>query len=122
MNSNTIPFIEGANKLTVRRSNILEDSIETFNNFNNRKELKILFEGENKSAASDAGGLSKEWFTLVSQELINSKNKLFTQCDSEKISYFIDEDSEEMKDKDDLFYFVGVFMAKALFDKVPLNM
>ena len=122
INNNTIPFIEGANKLTVRRNSILDDSIETFNNFNNRKELKILFEGENKSAASDAGGLSKEWFTLVSQELLNPENKFFTQWDSDKISYFISEDSEECKNKDDMFYFAGLFMAKAIFDKIPLNL
>lgn len=118
----TVPFIEGANKLTVRRSNVLEDSIETFNSFNNHKELKILFEGENKSAASDAGGLSKEWFTVVSKELLNPENHLFVQCESDEIAYFISEDSEEEKDRDDKYYFVGLFMAKALFDKIPLNL
>ena len=118
----TVPFIEGANKLTVRRSHILEDSRELFHNFNNHKELKILFEGENKSAASDAGGLSKEWFTVVSQELLNPENKYFSRCDSDKISYFINEESEEAKDKDEMYYFVGLFMAKALFDKIPLNL
>ena len=118
----TVPFIEGANKLTVRRSHILEDSRDHFQTFDNHKELKILFEGENKSAASDAGGLSKEWFTVVSQELLNPENKFFSLCDSDKISYFINEESEEAKDKDDMYYFVGLFMAKALFDKIPLNL
>ena len=122
INTHTIPFIEGANKLSVRRSNILEDSRERFHTFDNHKELKILFEGENKSAASDAGGLSKEWFTVVSQELLNPENKYFSLWDSDKLSYFISEDSEEWKDKDDMYYFVGLFMAKALFDKIPLNL
>lgn len=119
---NTVHFIEGANLLTVRRDQILEDSIEQFNNFNNRKELKILFKGENKSGLSDAGGLSKEWFTLIAQELLKPDSSLFTQWDADEISYFINEDSEEEKDKDEKFFFVGVYMAKAIFDKIPVNL
>jgi len=119
---NTVHFIEGANKLNVRRNQVLIDSIEPFIKFNNKKELKVLFEGENKSAQSDAGGFSKEWFTCVAQELLNPDNKLFTKCDADKISYFISEDSEEEKDRDDKFFFVGLFMAKAIFDKIPLNL
>ena len=122
ISANTVHFIEGANLLTVRRDHILEDSRETFSSFNNRKELKILFEGENKSAATDAGGLSKEWFTLVAHELLNPENKLFRQCEADEISYFISEDNEEEKDRDEIFYFVGLFMAKALFDKIPINL
>lgn len=77
--SNIISFTEGSNILTVRRSHIIEDSIEQFTNFNNRKELKVLFEGENTSAASDAGGMSKEWFSVVSKELLNPENNIFRQ-------------------------------------------
>jgi hypothetical protein len=120
--ANKISFTEGANLLTVRRDNVIEDSRETFWSFNNRKELKILFEGENKSAASDAGGMSKEWFTCVTQELLKPENKLFRKCDADEISYFISEENEEEKDKDDKFFFVGLFMAKALFDKIPINL
>ena len=122
ISQNTVHFIEGANLLTVRREHMLEDSIEQFNGFNNRKELKILFEGENKSGLSDAGGLSKEWFTWVSQELLNPDNNIFRQWDADKISYFVDEQSEEQKDNEDKFFFVGLFMAKAIFDKIPINL
>jgi len=122
ISSNTVHFIEGANLLTVRRDHIIEDSRETFCSFNNKKELKILFEGENKSAATDAGGLSKEWFTIISQEILKPENKLFNQCDADEISYFISEDNEEEKDRDEKFFFVGLFMAKALFDKIPVNL
>lgn len=120
--TNRVHFIEGANLLTVRRSHVLEDSREQFNRFNNRKELKILFEGENKTAATDAGGLTKEWFTLVAEELLSPENKYFTRCDADEVSYFINEESEEEKDKEDKFYFVGLFIAKALFDKIPINL
>lgn len=122
ISGNTVHFIEGANLLTVRRDHVLEDSRETFVSFNNRKELKILFEGENKSAAIDAGGMLKEWYSLVAEELLNPDYKLFRLCDADEISYFISEENEEEKDRDDKFFFVGLFMAKALFDKVPINM
>jgi len=34
------------------------------------KELKATFKTEIKEGATDAGGLSKEWFTLICQEIL----------------------------------------------------
>lgn len=122
ISTNTVHFSEGSNLMTLRREHILEDSIDQFSNFNNCKELKTLFEGENTSAASDAGGMTKEWFTLVAENLLKPDHNIFTQCDADEISYFVDEQSEEQKDSDEKFFFVGLFMAKAIFDKIPINL
>ena len=35
------------------------------------QELKIIFEGEMTDAANDAGGMSKEWFSVMCEDLLN---------------------------------------------------
>lgn len=103
-----VHFSAGHNLLTLRRDHILQDSMDQFGNLDNRMELKTCFEGENTSAASDAGGMTKEWFTLVSQELLNTESGVLEQCDADEISYFINQPSEEQKlDSDGLYHFMG---------------
>lgn len=33
-------------------------------------ELKVTFTGENKESSSDAGGMSKEWFTVICLDIL----------------------------------------------------
>lgn len=63
--------------ITVRRNHILGDSLQKLMNQgkNLRKPLKITFEGE---AGVDAGGVKKEFFTLLVKELFNPNYAMFT--------------------------------------------
>lgn len=63
--------------ITVRRNHILGDSLQKLMNQgkNLRKPLKITFEGE---AGVDAGGVKKEFFTLLVKELFNPDYAMFT--------------------------------------------
>lgn len=49
---------------------MIEDCMEEFRNINLRMELKVIFDGEFKDAALDAGGMSREWFSLVAEEIL----------------------------------------------------
>lgn len=65
-------FVQGANLLKVDRDS-LRSNFSEFRHFNNRMELKVLFDSENADSGADAGGMSKEWFSLISQMLIDPK-------------------------------------------------
>ena len=73
-------------------------NIDEFKAFNNRMELKVTFDGEVSDQSADAGGLSKEWFTLLSQEILKKETLMFKRCETEEMAYFIEEQSEELID------------------------
>lgn len=65
----TIPWEEGHLKLCVRRSHLLPDSVEAIMSLGRedlRKEWRFEFLGE---PGIDAGGVTKEWFELVSEQV-----------------------------------------------------
>jgi len=76
--------------------------------------------------------MSKEWFSLFCQEILKPENsneslysykvELFKRCDTNEVSYFIDEASCTRPDRESTFFMIGVVIAKALFDKIPLNL
>ena len=61
-----IDWREGACKLNLDREDILAQSMQQFSHIDPYKELKINFKGE---VSHDAGGLIREWFTVVFKEL-----------------------------------------------------
>ena len=68
--SNKVHFVHGSNKLTVAWDTALTDSLLQFPKFNNRMELKVQFTGENMDVSADAGGMTKEWYSLICLELL----------------------------------------------------
>jgi hypothetical protein len=48
--------------------------------------------------------------------------ELFKLCETEQVSYFINEDSALIPDYVQMYEFVGLMMAKAIWDKIPLNL
>ena len=62
-------------RLTVRRDAILSDSISYFKqrDFDFRTPLKITFEGE---PAIDGGGPTREFFTILTRELLSSSSSI----------------------------------------------
>ena len=66
-----VPFEEGRIRIKVRREFLLDDSVDAVMSLS-RKDLqkfwRFEFIGE---AGIDAGGLAREWFQLVTQELFD---------------------------------------------------
>jgi len=105
-------------KLRVSRDNLLEESflqIVSFDNEDMRKEFQIGFEGE---LAQDAGGLLKEWLTILIKELFSGEMGLFVRTDTEKVAYTV---SEEGQENSEIYYFVGRVLGKAMFEGIPMN-
>ena len=73
----------GSDYINVKRENILKESMEQFEQINPYRELKINFLGE---VNQDAGGLIREWFTVIFQELQKEEAKLFQVADTQDYS------------------------------------
>jgi E3 ubiquitin-protein ligase HUWE1 len=113
-----IDFTDGAETLYISRENVLENSIVQLEVLNLFKEIKIIFTGEE---SSDAGGLIREWLTILFKELLDEKTGLFEKSDTEEISYIIKKNiigSEETLNK---YYFIGRVLAKALLENLTVN-
>ena len=80
--------------------------------------MKITFVNE---LAKDAGGLSREFYSLLMKELLNQNLGLFTTANTTEFSYKINEDSKYIDNHRTLFYFFGKVLGKALFDNVQIN-
>lgn len=83
-----------------------------------KKEMKIIFVNEK---CQDAGGLSREFFTVLMKELLSPNLGLFVTANTTEFSYKINEDSYHIDNFLTLYYFFGKILAKALFDSIPIN-
>merc|ERR1719502_785778 len=73
-----VPWEQGHVKIEIRRQSMLEDSLNAFQKLRGQDFHKIFrfkFVGEE---GLDAGGLAREWFTLVGKELFNPDFGLFS--------------------------------------------
>eukprot|EP01105_Mastigella_eilhardi_P021762 TRINITY_DN529_c2_g3_i1.p1 TRINITY_DN529_c2_g3~~TRINITY_DN529_c2_g3_i1.p1 ORF type:complete len:1003 (-),score=261.29 TRINITY_DN529_c2_g3_i1:65-2875(-) len=101
-------------RLNVRRSHIFEDS---FHNLRMRTadelrgRMSVHFSGEE---GIDAGGLTKEWYQVISREMFNPNYALFKQSDDG--AYQPNPSSYVNADHLDYLKFVGRVVGKALYD------
>ena len=83
-----------------------------------RGKLSITFENEE---AVDAGGIKREWLTLLSKEMFNPNYMLFTLAKN-GTTYTINSDSGKYNpDHLRQFEFIGKIMAKAIFDRMMID-
>ena len=83
-----------------------------------RGKLRISFENEE---AIDAGGVKREWLTLLSKELFNPNYMLFTLAKN-GTTYSINSDSGKYNPEHlNYFEFIGKIMAKAIFDGMMIE-
>ena len=73
----------------VRREHVFEDSFRELHRraseeWKNR--FYIVFEGEE---GQDAGGLLREWYTIISREIFNPMYALFTTSPGDRVTYMI---------------------------------
>lgn len=48
--------------------------------------------------------------------------EILKQTETEEVTYFIDQASENEENVTEIFEFMGMFLAKAIWDKIPLNL
>jgi len=102
-------------KITVSRGNIFEDSFTQILNlqpYDLRRRLYITFKGEE---GLDYGGVAREWFFLVSHDVLNPMYCLFEYAGSSNYTLQINPASTINPDHLLYFRFVGRFIAMALF-------
>ena len=113
-----IDFIEGAEKLFIDRENVLQNSMEQFRKINCYKELKIEFKGEE---CYDAGGLIREWLTILFIAILDPQAGLFQRSDTDEIGYIIKPNLYPSKEILDKYFFIGQVLAKALLENLTVN-
>ena len=113
-----IDFINGAEKLNINREKVLENSMEQFEKINPFKELKILFIGEE---SHDAGGLIREWLTILFKTILDPNTGLFERSDTDEIGYIIKQNLNPSRDILKKYFFIGRVLAKALLENLTVN-
>ena len=118
-----LPYKEDYLRIKVRRNgpDLFADSFGSLSSQKPeqwRNRLIITFEGEE---AVDAGGVKREWLTILSKEMFNPNYLLFTLAKN-GTTYTINSDSgkynsEHLKQ----FEFIGKIMAKAIYDGMMLD-
>ena len=113
-----IKWSDGHVRLHVRRGELLRDSMEAVMSLGRtdlRKFWRFEFMGE---IGIDAGGLTREWFQLVTEEVFNPDMGLWLPSASNQMAMRINPASEKTCPEDHLIYFrfLGRVMGKALFD------
>jgi len=113
-----VKWDDGHIRVLVRTEHLLHDSIEAVMSLSRtdlRKTWRFEFLGKE---AIDAGGLAREWFQLVSEELFNPNMGLWLPSASNQMAMRINPASSFACPEDHLIYFrfLGRVMGKALFD------
>ncbi len=115
-------FTSGPITILVERCHFLRDSFEQFRTTSDldlRKEIKIHFMDE---VCQDAGGLIREWFSILAEEIFAPTFGLFVRTGTSELAYTISTDSAQAHpDHLEYFYFCGQILAKALFEKIPVK-
>ena len=115
-----IDWSEGCDNIDLSRENCLEESIEKIEFVDLWRELKISFNGE---ISSDAGGLYREWFTILIEELEKKEMKLFERAECDEINYVFNKNlNENSKWCFKYFNFLGRLIAKSLIDNITINL
>ncbi|CDK13617.1 E3 ubiquitin-protein ligase wwp-1 [Caenorhabditis elegans] len=102
-------------KITVSRNNVFEDSFQEImrkNAVDLRRRLYIQFRGEE---GLDYGGVAREWFFLLSHEVLNPMYCLFMYAGNNNYSLQINPASFVNPDHLKYFEYIGRFIAMALF-------
>ena len=115
-----INWIEGCDNIIISRDNCLEESIKEIEKVNLWKEVKISFKGE---VSYDAGGLFREWFIILIEELEKKEMKLFERSECDEINYVFNKNLNKSSYWSfKYFRFIGKLMAKSIIDNITINL
>mmetsp|Transcript_8087 Transcript_8087/g.11776 ORF Transcript_8087/g.11776 Transcript_8087/m.11776 type:complete len:1158 (-) Transcript_8087:98-3571(-) len=104
--------------LEIERDDLLDQALEKVKHTDSsqlRKELKVVFKGEQ---GIDAGGVTKEFFQLLSEELFDVHSGLWTTRYGDHVTWF---NSDCTWEKDEVYELVGVLVGLALYNCVLLD-
>jgi len=104
-------------QLNVRRARVFEDSYQYLQRKSGDQikygKLSIRFYGEE---GVDAGGVTREWFTILARQMFNPDYALFQPCAADKLTYQPNRASSVNPEHLSFFKFVGRIIGKAIFD------
>ena len=119
IDSHKVSWTEGCDTLSISRDNVLKESMEKINFVDLLKELKIDFKGE---VSYDAGGIIREWFMVIINELESNELGIFEKSDCDDYSFVPKRGLKKSKKNLDYFSFIGKIIAKALIDNITINL
>lgn len=113
------PWEKGHVKIVVRRQTLLEDTVQAvmaLSRDDMRKRWRIEFSGE---PGIEAGGLTREWFQLVTEQIFDPDRGLWLSSVNNQMSMGINPASHILCPDDYLKFFrvLGRVMGRALFDR-----
>jgi len=113
-----VEWNEGHMRMNVRRQYLLGDSVDAVMSLS-RKDLRKLWRFEFIGEMGiDAGGLAREWFQLVTQEIFDPDMGLWQSSAANQMCMEINPSSEFCCEDHLVYYrFLGRVMGKALFDR-----
>ncbi|KAH3666429.1 hypothetical protein WICMUC_005697 [Wickerhamomyces mucosus] len=108
--------------ISVRRDQVFLDSFRSLffkskEEFRNSK-LEISFKGE---AGVDAGGVTREWYQVLSRQMFNPDYALFLPVASDKTTFHPNRTSGVNPEHLSFFKFIGRVIGKAIFDNCFLD-
>ncbi|XP_014666316.1 PREDICTED: probable E3 ubiquitin-protein ligase HECTD2 isoform X2 [Priapulus caudatus] len=103
--------------LNIRRSELVEDSLNEIQRKSSelKKKLKVTFVGE---AGLDMGGLTKEWFLLLTRAIFHPEYGMFIYHNESSVFWF---NSIPTTDHYQEFRLVGVLMGLAVYNSTILD-
>ena len=108
--------------ILVERSHFLRDSFEQFRTTTNldlRRRIKIHFMDE---ICQDVGGLIRDWFSVLIEELFAPSFGLFVKTNTDDITYTINTFSEKAHANHlEYYYFCGQILSKALYERITIK-
>ncbi|SMN20991.1 similar to Saccharomyces cerevisiae YDR457W TOM1 E3 ubiquitin ligase of the hect-domain class [Maudiozyma saulgeensis] len=108
--------------VSVRREQVFLDSYRSlfFKNNNEIKDskLEITFKGE---SGVDAGGLTREWYQVLSRQMFNPDYALFLPIASDKTTFHPNRSSGINPEHLSFFKFIGMIIGKSIRDQCYLD-
>uniref|UniRef100_A0A1I8EIK7 HECT-type E3 ubiquitin transferase n=1 Tax=Wuchereria bancrofti TaxID=6293 RepID=A0A1I8EIK7_WUCBA len=105
----------------IRRSHLFSDSFRELFRLRGpewKARFYIIFEGEE---GQDAGGLLREWFSIITREIFNPNYALFITSPGDRVTYMINKSSYINPEHLEYFKFVGRIIAKAIYENKLLE-
>ncbi|KRX45470.1 E3 ubiquitin-protein ligase HUWE1 [Trichinella murrelli] len=105
----------------VKRDRIFQDSFRELFRLRPsewKSRFYILFDGEE---GQDAGGLLREWFSVITREIFDPNYALFMTASGDSVTYTINPSSYINREHLQYFKFIGRLIAKAIYDNKLLD-
>ena len=107
--------------LHINRANVFEDSFRQLDRLT-AEEWKGLFRiSFDQEEGQDAGGLLREWYTIIAREIFNPNYALFTHSPGDGVTYMINQLSHFNSNHLNYFKFVGRLIGKAIYENQLLD-